>query len=145
MGIQQILLIVLSVIILGTATTAMINYFIQSSKNTNRQCIIGELQMFASKVMHYYKTPRRLYGGGLEILAEDDSLLASFIEFTKDDDGSYSTYETENAMYELVVENDLVKIIGISQETGNDKENPIRVELFVKPEETEPIKTTIVN
>ena len=95
--------------------------------------------------MLFYKTPLRQNGGGLEISAENDSLIASFIKFDEDDDGDYTAYTTEYGTYQLEVFDGFVKIVGIGNETGNDGKNSIQITLTVTPENSNPIDIDVKN
>ena len=145
MGTQQLILIILSVIILGSMSIITMNIINSSSRRTNINCMLGEMQIFSSRILRYYKTPLRQSGGGLEILSECDSLIASFIKFDEDDDGNYTTYSTEYGAYQLAVYDGYVEIIGIGNETGDDAINPINIVLTVTPTNSDPVNIDITN
>jgi len=63
MGTQQILMIILSVIIVGTAIAVGIQMFDTQYENATRQALAAELMQQMSKVLAWYRTPA-VYGGG---------------------------------------------------------------------------------
>ncbi|MCD4817978.1 MAG: hypothetical protein K8S23_04760 [Candidatus Cloacimonetes bacterium] len=145
MGTQQLILIILSVIMLGSMTIVTMNIIKSSSRRTNINCMIGEMQIFSSQVMQYYKTPLRQSGGGLEISTEKDSLIASFIKFDTDNDGDDKAYSTEYGEYQLEVFDGFITIVGIGNEIGNDGINPINITLTVTPANSNPNDIVINN
>ena len=64
MGQQQLLLIVLSVIIVGIATTVGINMFSASAASSNLESVTNDLLNYASRAQQYYVKPTGLGGGG---------------------------------------------------------------------------------
>lgn len=147
MGTQQIILIILSAIILGTGTLALMHYFTHTTRNTDRQNMISEMQIFAAQIVNYYNTPRRMQGGGLEIKSEDLLAITAFIKFDKDGnyDNDVTTYLTEKVSYSLSIDGDSVKMTGIGKEKGNDRRNKIQVTMLVTPSNSEPIEIKINN
>jgi len=64
MGTQQILMIILSVIIVGTAIAVGIQMFDTQHENNVRQSLAAELMQQMSQVLSWYRTPNDLGGGG---------------------------------------------------------------------------------
>ncbi len=71
MGVQQLLLIVLTVIIIGIAIASGIGMFNQSMIRSNRHTVINDLGVFASIANSYYRTPTDM-GGGAHTWDVDD-------------------------------------------------------------------------
>lgn len=63
MGQQQLILIVLGVIIVGTAVAVGINYFHNKAVQFNRDAVIKDLHTLASDGQAYFKKPHEQGGG----------------------------------------------------------------------------------
>ncbi len=61
---QQILLIVLSVIIVGAAVAVGITMFSTQAINSNRSAVLSDMNTFAASALAYFKTPTNLAGAG---------------------------------------------------------------------------------
>jgi len=64
MGTQQILMIILSVIIVGTAIAVGIQMFDTQHENNVRQSLAAELMQQMSQVLAWYRIPNEQGGGG---------------------------------------------------------------------------------
>jgi len=64
MGTQQILMIILSVVIVGTAIAIGIQMFDTQLENNTRQTLAAELMTYASEAQSWYRLPFILGGGG---------------------------------------------------------------------------------
>jgi len=64
MGTQQILMIILSVIVVGTAIAVGIQMFDTQLDNQTRQALAAELIQQAAQAQAYYRTPLMMGGGG---------------------------------------------------------------------------------
>ena len=145
MGIQQILMIVLSILILSSMFLVTLRMIKSASVRTNRNFIKDELSEYASEVIYYYNLPQKLSGGGLEIKVECDTLIASYLKFDKDDDTNYKIHTTNNATYHLNVYSGYVDIIAYGKEIGNDKQNVVEFKLTVNPSMEEQYNIEIKN
>lgn len=63
MGVQQLTLLVLTVIVIGISISVGIFMFNQTLKNHNRIAIIDDMNIFAGVANTYYKTPIDMGGG----------------------------------------------------------------------------------
>jgi len=64
MGTQQILMIILSVIVVGTAIAIGIQMFDTQLENSTRQTLAIELVKYASDMQSWYRIPASMGGGG---------------------------------------------------------------------------------
>ncbi len=64
MGQQQLLLLVLAVIIIGTAVLFAMGLFRGAAVESKRDLLISESTNIASHALGYYKRPREMNGGG---------------------------------------------------------------------------------
>lgn len=125
MGTQQILLIVLSVIIVGIAVAVGITMFNAQATNSNRQAIMGDMNNLASSALAFYKTPSTHGGGG-----NSWGLLANL--------GSWLGYDyvggvctTGNGTYTISTSADVLTIVGLGTELGNDGTSNVSGQLLV--------------
>ncbi len=99
MGTQQILMIVLSVIIVGTAVSVGIEMFDVQATNSQRTAIAGDLQSFGAHTLAYFRTPVSIAGGqGAPVNIAN---LADYLGF-KLDDGAY-TFKNANGIFTITV------------------------------------------
>jgi len=63
MGQQQFLLIVLGLILVGTAVVVSINIFTANSEETAKDAIISDSITLGAMAQQYFKKPRELGGG----------------------------------------------------------------------------------
>ncbi|NUN09577.1 MAG: hypothetical protein HUU54_10420 [Ignavibacteriaceae bacterium] len=64
MGQQQLLLLVLGVIVAGTAIVVGITLFQAYTVSANRDALIADLDHLAFRAMEYYRKPAQIGGGG---------------------------------------------------------------------------------
>ncbi len=116
MGQQQLLLIVIGVIAVGIAIIIGINIFNNYKSTTNRDAIVGDLNNLGSHARKYFIETRSLGGG-------DQSFTGWTIPtgLSSNDNGSYSSSVTSN----------LVTLVGIGKQLGNDGINPVKVTDYV--------------
>jgi len=118
MGQQQLLLIVLSFIIVGTAVVVGINTFAASSSSSNRDAVVADLMQLASIAQTYYQKPIALAGGGNSFTGfQIPSQLVS----------------TSNGTYTLNPGDQIVTLVGTGTQTGNDNANPVKATIVLSP------------
>jgi len=137
MGQQQLLLIVLGVIIVGIAVVVGINVFTASSSQANRDAVIADLTTIASMAQQYYRKPVALSGGGNTFTGFRMPALSS----TPADNTPTAT-KTPNGSYTVTVAAQSVTLVGVGNEKGNDRTNPVRVTMVVAPDK---ITSTTIN
>ena len=141
MGMQQILLIVLSVIIVGVAIAVGITMFRTQAVNANRQAIANDLNNFAASAMAYYKTPESMGGGGRDF---NGNLPYLYKWMGFDADGKFSN---DNGSYSLVKEsatNDILYLYGLGTEKA-DATNYVGAKIVLDMTAASPITFTIVD
>ena len=141
MGTQQILLIVLSVIIVGIAVAVGITMFNAQATNSNRQAIVGDMNNLASSALAFYKTPTTHGGGGGSWTAEIDN-VGTWLGY--DYDTGTNACSTGNGAFTLSLAGDVVTIIGVGNELGNDGSTNVQATMTVTGA-TSAISTTIDN
>lgn len=94
MGVQQILLIVLSVIIVGAAVAVGIDMFNRQDYSSNRSLAASDVQIFLTQVLQYYKMPESLGGMGNDLSEVDADEIAKYIGW-----GDEHPMENDNATY----------------------------------------------
>mgnify|MGYP007068945632 CR=1 FL=1 len=110
MGTQQVLMIVLSVVIVGSAIVIGFTMMSAPQQNTMRQHAIYDLQFFASQIIAYKKTPTSM-GGGFGNTFDKDN-LGNYLGFTD------NIYTNQNATYTLVEYKDNVAQISAQNTEG---------------------------
>jgi len=126
MGVQQLLLIVLTVIIIGIAIASGIGMFNQSLVRSNRHAVINDLGVFASVANTYYKTPSDM-GGGNRTWNVDD--LGTWLG------SEYNTVENsisnDNGTFVISSDSDELTIIGYGKETGTNGSTNVQATLIL--------------
>ena len=79
MGMQQILLILLSVIIVGVAVAVGMQMFATQKASAELQGVAADLQTFATQVIAYLATPTSMGGGGAAIAVGDEAVIYTWI------------------------------------------------------------------
>ncbi|MEA3476295.1 MAG: hypothetical protein U9R23_07645 [Candidatus Cloacimonadota bacterium] len=117
---QQILLIVLSVIIVGVAIAVGITMFKSQAVTSNRQAVITDLNSFAGQALGFYKTPIDFGGGGYTWTGDgtDDQNLGAWLGYGHDGTTG-DTLTTENGTYKLIIDADKLTITGNGKEIGD--------------------------
>ncbi len=126
MGTQQILLIVLSVIIVGIAVAVGITMFNAQATNSNRQAIMGDMNNLASSALAFYKTPTTHGGGGSAWGTVDE--LGAWLGY---DYVSGTGCTTGNGTYTFSIATDVLTIVGIGTEIGNNGSTNVSGQLVV--------------
>jgi len=98
MGVQQILLIVLSVIIVGAAVAVGIDMFNRQDYASNRSSAAADVQIFMTQVLQYYKMPESLGGMGNDLTGVDADDIAKYIGW-----GDEHPMENDNATYYIQI------------------------------------------
>ncbi|HOD54194.1 MAG TPA: hypothetical protein PKJ08_06690 [Candidatus Cloacimonadota bacterium] len=114
MGTQQILMIVISVIIVGSAIVVGLTMMNAPAQNSLRQQVVYELQFFASQVLAFKRTPTSM-GGGLGNIF-DKNQLGNYLGFTD------NVYTNQNATYTLVEYKD-----NIAEISAQNPENTLNI------------------
>ena len=127
MGMQQILLIILSVIIVSISIIGAVGLFKLRAEKANRAAIILDMHEMAMKSIAYFKTPANMGGG------DGSWNPAGFYVWSGypiSDDERY--LETNNGRI-LISErsNGRLLIKGWGTELGYDEENAIRAQLIL--------------
>ncbi len=122
MGMQQILLIVLSVIIVGVAVAVGITMFKNQAVSSNRQAVIADLNTLAGQALGFYKTPESFGGGGYAWTPSGgtvDQELGKWLGYGHDGTTA-DTLTTDNGTYKLTIATDDLTITGNGKEIGDD-------------------------
>jgi len=129
MGTQQILMIILSVIIVGTAIAIGIQMFDTQLENNTRQAMATELMHQASQAQAWFRVPYHMRGGGNGIRPNGAVVSASAVDMIrfmgeKPSTPSYTatsttcTYENLQGSYTLILQGEsstrLVTITAVS-------------------------------
>ena len=117
MGQQQLLLLVLGAIIVGTAIVVGVNMFSESAVNANRDAVVQDCLTLATRAQQWYRTPAVLGGGGRSFT----SISLSKIRFPS---------SNENGTFGITSSDTTAQITG----TGTEPEsNPGVVTIDVTP------------
>lgn len=127
MGMQQILLIILSSIIVSISIIGAIGLFQLREQKANRAAIIQDMHEMAIKAIAYYKTPANLGGGDgnwnpTEFYTWSGYPISPDRRFIETENGRIQVREHGNGG--LIVE-------GWGIELGYDEENVIRAQLIL--------------
>ena len=127
MGIQQLLLIVLSIIVVGI--TVYISYYlvIYYLQTSNREQLITQLNNLCTAAQQYYKKPREQGGGGGSFTGWN--IPRQFLK-------------TEDGIFRAVVRDDKINFNAIGTHIGLDNKNEVCVDAVVNSKE---IKIIVVN
>ena len=139
MGVQQLMLIVLTVIIIGISISAGIIVFNQTIIRNNRLAIIDDMNIFAGVAMTYYKTPIDM-GGGNRTWNVDD--MGAWFGYNYD--AINNSISNGNGTYVLSSDGDVLTIIATGNETGANGSTNVEVVLTLTGSTSE-ITTTINN
>ncbi|MDD2332710.1 MAG: hypothetical protein PHI68_08690, partial [Candidatus Cloacimonetes bacterium] len=82
MGLQQILMVVLGVIIVGVAISLGVVMFSGQAYRSNRTALISEINDFATLAFQYWKLPASMGGAGQNPDNIDPAFLASYLGFS---------------------------------------------------------------
>jgi len=139
MGYQQILMLVLGVIIIGLSVVVGLIMFTQQMVNINRSSIISDMNIFAGVASAYYKTSAN-YGGGNRIWDVDKMGFW----FGNNYDAANNSISNNNGTYIFSAEGDVLIIVGIGTQVGNDGSENVQATLQLTGQDGE-IVTTINN
>jgi len=119
MGMQQILLIVLSVIIVGVAIAVGITMFGTQALNANRQAIANDLNTFGAMALAAYKTPKSMGGCGGDFTyapTTGQPNIYTYLGF----DATAGTMSNDNGRYKITsVETGKITIQGLGTEKAD--------------------------
>ena len=138
MGVQQLTLLVLTVIIIGISISTGIIIFNQTLIRNNRLAIIDDMNIFAGVAMTYYKTPIDM-GGGNRTWNVDD--MGAWFGYNYD--AINNSISNGNGTYVLSSDGDVLTIIATGTETGANGSTGVEVVLTLTGATSE--ITTIVN
>ena len=124
MGVQQLMLIVLTVIIIGISISAGIIVFNQTVIRQNRLAIIDDMNIFAGVANTYYKTPIDM-GGGNRIWNVDD--LGAWFGYNYD--VANNCFSNFNGTFVFSSDEDVLTIIGSGTEIGTNGSTNVQVVL----------------
>jgi len=106
MGINQLIMIIVSVILVGVAVAVGIYMFHRTAFISNRQAILAELEHINSLSKQYFKLPQTMGGAGSDIYECDTDQLASYLGFSQDDPSKIVQLEykyfSDNGEFHLV-------------------------------------------
>ncbi len=139
MGVQQLTLIVLTVIIIGISVSVGIYIFNQTLIRHNRIAMIDDMNIFAGVANTYYKTPVDM-GGGNRVWDVDD--LGPWFGYNYD--AANNSISNDNGTYVFSSDGDILTILGSGNEIGTNGSTNIEVVLTLTGETSE-IVTTINN
>lgn len=115
MGQQQLLLLVLGVIVAGTAIVVGITLFQAYTVSANRDSLIADLDHLAFRAMEYYRKPTQFGGGGNSFVGFSiPTVLAS------NPNGSFTITAAGTATS--------ITIRATGTEIGNNGSSPVSVE-----------------
>ena len=115
MGVQQLLLIVLAVIIVGTAITIGIANLFKNSTTMNRLSLSNEMLQFVIDTKVWDQAPQSI--GGSDPSNRSKESLIKWLAFTSQTEGF--DMETENGVYTVTFpNNNRVKFLGWGTEKG---------------------------
>ena len=114
MGIQQLMMLVLSVIIIGLFIAVGIGMFNHNMVKHNRLAVISDLTVFAGVAVSYYKTTADM-GGGAGTWDVGD--LGMWVGNNHNTRGS--SISNDNGTYVMSLHGDELTIIGVGKEIGN--------------------------
>ena len=118
MGVQQLLLIVLSIIIIGVAITIGLHLFVGRTYRSNEQALGAEIQEYATRAIQWYKTPESIGGAGQKAANVTVNSLASFLGFI----GPSQSTTSDNGRIRLTeVTGEVAQFEGIGVELKNGK------------------------
>ncbi len=141
MGLQQLFLIVLSMMIIAIMVGGAILLFNERARDANRRAIIQDMYNIATIAVTFSKTPVSQGGGGGEWDVDDFMMFCGYPisrngRFIETDNGRIRV--TVNARYRLIVR-------GWGNELGFDSENEIRGRLVLRGTTAEEMIFRILN
>jgi len=125
MGTQQILMIILSVIVVGTAIAAGIQMFDKQYESQTKMAMANEVLRAMSMCRAYYRTPVAMGGGGNGKDSAGDPLpvdvlkMAKYVNNSAELDGGYAVYRYEIGYVTFLVYD--VNWVKITHRTHDEK------------------------
>ena len=121
MGTQQILMVVLSVIVVGTAVAIGIQMFDTQGQNQARNALVADLMRMSVEAQAWFRTPRLMGGGGGTISNEGmsheypDNALYLIVKYI-DSNATPPRIQNENGRFDFAISaaGDVVTITGYS-------------------------------
>ena len=138
MGYQQFLMLVLAVLIVGISVSVGLDMFNQNSRNINRQSIISEMNIYAGVANAFYKAPGSLGGGGR---AWDVDRLGYWLGFNYEP--TNNTTSSNNGIYTFSSSGDVLTIVGVGTEMGNNGSTNVQATMTLTGEGCEIV--TVIN
>ena len=138
MGYQQFLMLVLAVLIVGISVSVGLDMFNQNSRNINRQSIISEMNIYAGVANAFYKAPVSLGGGGR---AWDVDRLGYWLGFNYEP--TNNTTSSNNGIYTFSSSGDVLTIVGVGTEMGNNGSTNVQATMTLTGEGCEIV--TVIN
>ena len=132
MGYQQFLMIVLVVLIVAITISVGFDVFKQISRDINRRAIISDMNIYASVANAFYKTPASFGGGGREW---DIDGLGYWLGL--DYEHTTNTTSSNNGIYTFSSSGDILTIIGVGTETGNNGSTNVQATMTLNGESCE--------
>lgn len=126
MGIQQLMLIVLSVMIIGISLAVGIGMFNQNMVKHNRLAVIGDLTVLAGTAVSYYKTTADMGGGAGTWNVVDLGMWADNNHNTRG-----NRISNDNGTYVMTSRGDELTIIGVGKENGNRGNENVQAKLVL--------------
>ena len=118
MGIQQILLLVLSVIIVGVSVSVAITMFNNQAYIANQQAVASELQNYGLQAIQYYKTPKSQGGAGEDSTVATIPIISTFLGFS----GTGNSVTSDNGEFRVIsITGSTLTFKGLGKEFKNGK------------------------
>jgi len=119
---QQILMVVLAVIIVGVAVTVGITMFGSNAYNSNRSAMSAELQALGALLLQYWKMPPMMGGAGMNASNVSLGSVSAAIGFSAANPTSPHHLLSENGEYRIKsVNGNVVVLAGLGKEVRDDK------------------------
>jgi hypothetical protein len=129
MGQSQLMLIVLALIIIGTAIAIAIGMFTNSATDANRDAVMADLMTLSQRAQVYYRKPVVLSGGGKSFagLTADVSGLKKIVNTRT------NPWKNANGSYSIMTAGTTERVIlrGIGEEPGQDGSLPVAITMEV--------------
>jgi len=107
MGQQQLLMLVLAAVIVGTAVVLGINMFSENAAAANQDAVTTDMMTIASKAQAWFLRPAEMGGGGRRFTALTDAAGWGLMSFPK---------TNANGTYTLTPATKSIQIVGVGVE-----------------------------
>ena len=121
---QQLLLIILGVIVVGAAIAVGFVLMSDQSSSANRDNLSTDLVVLGQRVQSYYRKPASHGGGDYSF---NGFTIDKVLRDTATSNGSFS-------IVGAVSDQGPVRIDATGRNTGNDRINPLKIEMLVFPD-----------